>query len=286
MQGRTDLALEQKELHRSLPPGVDCVELQKGDAIITKITVKNEAGAVSLKKPIGRYTTIELPTFSDNLNNEEIMKTSAEALMELIPETGSALIVGLGNRQITPDALGPKSAGDILATGHISTELKRVAGIDEIRDVYVLSPGVLGQTGVEVFDLLKALTNQIHPDFLIVIDALASRNLSRLGCTLQMSDTGIEPGAGVGNARREISKKALGLPVIAVGVPTVVDAATLVFDLTGQKFHPDFPRDEQLIVTPREIDLLINRAANLISETVNRALHPKINPEIIRELLA
>ena len=286
MQGRTDLALEQKEEIADLPPGVECDEIKKGDTIITKITIKNEKGAAALKKPIGKYTTIEVPPFTDNINDEELIKIGAEELTELIPKKGPALIVGLGNRQITPDALGPKSASKILATGHIGVELKRVASLEKIEDVFVLSPGVLGQTGIEVFDLLSALTREIKPKFLIVIDALASRNVCRLGCTLQMSDTGIEPGAGVGNARREISQKTLGVPVIAMGVPTVVDAKTLVYDLTGKVSDTINPYGRQMIVTPREIDLLIDRAANLIAQSVNRALHPTIDPEIINELLA
>ena len=286
MQGRTDLALEQKEQHHSLPEGVNCEETKKGSAVITKIMIKNNLGAETLKKPIGTYTTIEVPPFTDNLNDEDLIKTASDALGELVPKTGSALIVGLGNREITPDALGPKAVARILATGHIGAELKRVANLNEIRDVFVLSPGVLGQTGIEVFNLLSALTNEIKPAFLIVIDALASRNLSRLGCTLQMSDSGIEPGSGVGNARQEISQKTLGVPVIAVGVPTVVDAKTLVFDLTGKEEETINPNGRQMIVTPREIDLLIDRAASLISNCVNRALHPNIDPNIIDELLA
>lgn len=286
MQGRTDLALDLKEKIPFLPDGILCEEIKKGDVVITKITVKNEQGSAALKKPIGRYTTIEVPPFSDNINDAELIKISSEALYDIIPKKGSALVVGLGNREITPDALGPKAVAEILATAHISGELKRVANINQIRDIFVLSPGVLGQTGIEVSSLLSALTKEINPDFLIVIDALASRNLSRLGCTLQMSDTGIEPGAGVGNARREISLKTLGVPVIAVGVPTVVDAKTLAYDLTGTENEKVSPNDRQMIVTPREIDLLIDRAASLIAQSVNRALHPNINPEIINELLA
>ena len=234
MQKRTDLALEQSEMLSALPEGVDCEETKKGDAVITKITVKDELGAAALKKPIGVYLTVEVPPFTDSLNDEELISTLTENLAELIPKKGSALIVGLGNREITPDALGPKAAAGILATRQIGPELQRIAGIEGIRSVSVLAPGVLGQTGIEVFNLLHALVDEINPCFLIVIDALASRYLKRLGCTVQMCDSGIEPGAGVGNARKEISRKTLGVPVIAIGVPTVVDAATLVTDLTGE----------------------------------------------------
>ncbi|MBO5231299.1 MAG: GPR endopeptidase [Clostridia bacterium] len=285
MQKRTDLALEQREMHTSLPDGVDCEEFKKGDALITKITIKDEIGAATLKKPIGIYTTVEVPPFTDNFKNEELISAITESLKELIPSKGSALVVGLGNREITPDALGPKVAAGILATRQITDEIRRISGIEGMRNVSVLAPGVLGQTGIEAFNLLHAVTGEIKPAFLIVIDALASRYLKRLGCTVQMSDSGIEPGAGVGNARREISRKTLGVPVIAVGVPTVVDAATLVSDLTGGNGEIAGPEGRQMIVTPREIDLLISRASALIADCINRALHPNIDPEIINELL-
>lgn len=285
MQKRTDLALEQREMHTSLPDGVDCEEFKKGDALITKITIKDEIGAATLKKPIGIYTTVEVPPFTDNFKNEELISAITESLKELIPSKGSALVVGLGNREITPDALGPKVASGILATRQITDEIRRISGIEGMRNVSVLAPGVLGQTGIEAFNLLHAVTGEIKPAFLIVIDALASRYLKRLGCTVQMSDSGIEPGAGVGNARREISRKTLGVPVIAVGVPTVVDAATLVSDLTGGNGEIANPEGRQMIVTPREIDLLISRASALIADCINRALHPNIDPEIINELL-
>ena len=286
MQKRTDLALEQREMLSSLPEGVDCEETKKGDAVITKITVKDKLGAATLNKPMGTYLTVEVPPFTDSLNNDELISTITENLSELIPKKGSALIVGLGNRDITPDALGPKTAAGILATRQIGPELQRIAGIEGIRSVSVLAPGVLGQTGIEVFTLLHALIEEIKPCFLIVIDALASRYLKRLGCTVQMSDSGIEPGAGVGNARKEISRNTLGIPVIAIGVPTVVDAATLVTDLTGGNGKIAEPDGRQMIVTPREVDLLISRAAALIADCINRALHPEIDPELIKELLS
>ncbi len=286
MQKRTDLALEQREMLTSLPEGVDYNEFKKGNAVITKITVKDELGAASLNKPIGVYLTVEVPPFTDSLNDEELITTLTENLLELIPQKGSALVVGLGNREITPDALGPKASAGVLATRQIGTELQRIAGIEGIRSVSVLAPGVLGQTGIEVFDVLHALVDEIKPCFLIVIDALASRYLKRLGCTVQMCDSGIEPGAGVGNARKEISRKTLGVPVIAIGVPTVVDAATLVTDLTGGSGKIAEPDGRQMIVTPREVDLLISRAASLIADCINRSLHPQINPELIKELLS
>lgn len=285
MQMRTDLALEQREMHPYLPNGVTSREVKKGNALITKITVENESGAAALGKPPGIYTTIEVPPFTDHLKSEELISTVADQLSELLPKEGTVLVVGLGNREITPDALGPKAAAGILATRQIDAELARIAGIEGIRSVSVIAPGVLGQTGIEVFDLLHGIVDEIDPSCVIAIDALASRYLKRLGCTVQMSDSGIEPGAGVGNARREISQNTLGVKVIALGVPTVVDAATLVADLTGGNGEIAEPEGRQMIVTPREIDLLVDRAAGLIADCVNRALHPDIDPVLIDEML-
>lgn len=282
---RTDLALEQTEMCDQLPVGVDSEEFICGRAQITRITVKDERGAKALGKPKGMYTTVEVPAFSDNIKDDELVKAVAEQLATMLPKSGDVLVVGLGNRSITPDALGPKAVEGILATRQIDSELRRVAGIEGVRTVAVIAPGVLGQTGVEVCDLLKGIVSEIKPACVIVIDALASRYLKRLGCTVQMCDSGIAPGAGVGNARREISERTLGVKVIAMGVPTVVDAATLVADLTGGNGKIASPDGRQMIVTPREIDLLISRGAGLVASAINLALHPSVDQDIINELL-
>ena len=286
MQIRTDLALEQREMYGALPQGVQSKEMTKNGAKVTKICIENEKGERALGKPKGNYITVEVPAFSDNVQNEPLIDTVCEEMISLIPKEGTALVVGLGNSNITPDALGPKVCESILATRHIGKELARAAGIENARSVAVLTPGVLGQTGMEAFDIIKGVSQRIEPSVVIAIDALASRQLSRLGCTVQMSDSGIEPGAGVGNARYEISKKTLGVPVIAVGVPTVVDAATLVSDLTGSDKSFAQPEGRQMIVTPREIDLLIDRAAHLLSDVINFSLQPALDREIIRDILS
>lgn len=285
MQMRTDLALEQREMHQDLPLGVRCEEEKKGQAVITKIVIENDEGVRALGKPKGVYITVEVPAFSDNLKNEELVCSIASQLEKLIPQKGDILVVGLGNREITPDALGPKTVSRILATRHINDEIKRIAGIEKIRNVSVIAPGVLGQTGIEAFDLIHGVVKKIKPNGVIVIDALASRYLKRLGCTVQMSDSGIEPGAGVGNARMEISRNTLGVDVIALGVPTVVDAQTLVNDLTFGKGNLAEPDGRQMIVTPREIDLLVDRASGLMADCINRALFSNIAPEMIAEML-
>ena len=198
---------------------------------------------------------------------------------------GEALAAGLGNTEITPDALGPQSMKYILATRHITGEYARVAGLEKLRGVSVLAPGVLGQTGIEVCELLKSVVKSICPKVLIVIDALAAKELSRLGCTVQISNTGIIPGSGVGNRRQEISEKTIGIPVIAVGVPTVVDAVTLVYDLAGQEATVH-PKGEGMIVTPKEIDLLIERAAKLTGMAVNCALQREYDFDTLAALVS
>ncbi len=285
MQIRTDLALEQTEMHPTLPKGIESREFTKGDAVITQITVLDSDGERALGKPKGKYITVEVPPFSDNTKTEELTKTVAENINNLILEKGTVLVVGLGNRDITPDALGPKTVSKILATRHLGKELIRSAGLTGVGSVAVMSPGVLGQTGIETFDQIKGICDRINPKTVIVIDALASRYLKRLGCTVQMSDSGIEPGAGVGNARFEISRKTLGIPVIAIGVPTVVEAATLVADLTGGESEISEPEGRQMIVTPREIDLLTERASLLLADAINLALHPDADPQILKEVL-
>ena len=286
MQLRTDLALEQREMHTDLPEGVTCTEQTERDMTVTRIGILNDVGAKALGKPVGNYITIEVPPFSDHPEQEAQVQAVARELAALLPKAGSVLIAGLGNRGITPDALGPKAAARILPTRKIGAEIARVAGIKEIRSVSVITPGVLGQTGVEAADLIAGVADKISPAAVIVIDALASRYVKRLGATVQLSDAGIEPGAGVGNARQEISRQTMGVPVIAMGVPTVVDAATLVADLTGGRGELAEPCGRQMIVTPREIDLLIDRAAGLLAAAINRALHPALDAALITELWA
>lgn len=288
MQIRTDLALEQHEMHSGSEEGIVLDERQSGRAKITKITIVNDQGATNMGKPIGEYITIEVPPFSDNVQDEELLQTVAGELKNFLPQGGTVLVAGLGNTVITPDALGPKTASRVLATRHIGAELARSAGLDNLRSVAVISPGVLGQTGIETYDIIAGAAERVKPSALVVIDALASRRLSRLGCTVQMANTGIEPGAGVGNARREISRSTLGIPVISMGVPTVVDAGTLVSDLTDGKVDDEQaePGGCKMIVTPREIDLLIERASKLLGDALNIALQPSVDRETLYSMLS
>jgi spore protease len=281
MNFRTDLAIELKETLAEKAEGITSQTRKKGDAEITRIKVENERGARQLGKPIGNYLTVALPPFSKDANIEpEYAYAVSGELKSLLPARGDVLVCGIGNTDITPDALGPKTASLILATRHIGNEFAKSVGLPSLRPVSVIAPGVLGQTGIEVFEIIKSIVRQTRPSAVIAVDALASRQLSRLGCTVQLADTGITPGAGVGNSRGELNEKTVGVPVISVGVPTVVDAATLVRDLSGIE-----PPDSDMVVTPREIDLLISRAARLIAQSVNLALQPELSIEDITALM-
>lgn len=208
----------------------------------------------------------------------------------MLPKDGLVLVVGLGNCNITPDNLGPMTAKNVLATRHIKGEIARSTGLSALRPVAVIAPGVLGQTGIESAELIASVSKKLSPCAIIVIDALASMKLERLGCTVQISDTGISPGAGVNNARPKIDSSNLGVPVISIGVPTVVDAVTIACNLTGASKESlksqISPRGEIMMVTPREIDLLIERAAKLSGLAINRALQPEFSIEDIATLIS
>ncbi|MBQ4312760.1 MAG: GPR endopeptidase [Clostridia bacterium] len=279
MSLRTDLALELREENPRCE-GVSYETEQIDDITVSAITVEDERGARALGKPLGSYITIELPTLTDHsFLPDERYQIISDRIAALLPEEGLILTVGLGNASITPDALGPRAASQVIATRHIVEELHRSAGFDALRAAATIAPGVLGQTGIEVLELLRSLCKAISPAAVIIIDAMASRRLARLGCTVQISDAGISPGAGVGNNRPSISRRELGVPVISIGVPTVVEASTLAHDLTGGAIS----HGAGMIVTPREVDLLIERAARLLALSINSALHPQIDP---LELLA
>lgn len=291
---RTDLAIEARELAENTEEGIDFFEEVSGEVRTERILIKNHIGEAKLKKPQGHYITLTFPPLTDNALLPGKVRPLSDALSSLLPPEGLVLVVGLGNSSITPDALGPQTACQVLATRHITGELARSAGLSGLRPVAVLAPGVLGQTGIETSELLQSLAGKLKPAAVIVIDALASRRLSRLGCTVQLSDTGISPGAGVGNVRPRIDRATLGASVIGMGVPTVVDAATLVLDLLSESGEQEAesenslrkilsPRGEEMIVTPREIDLLIERAARLIALGINCALQPSLT---IEELLS
>lgn len=278
MQVRTDLAVEAREIAGEHVSGVDFKTYSENGLEISRLTVKNQKAKQELGKEIGTYITIELPSLTDNFTEtDERLKTIGLEIRRLLPVNGLLLVVGLGNTEITPDSLGPKTSSRVLATRHITGEIARATGLDKLRPVAVMQTGVTGQTGIETGEYILSIVKRIRPNAVVAIDALASRRLERLGCTLQISDTGISPGAGVGNHRTKITKETIGVPVIAIGVPTVVDVQTFASDLVGDNSKLSEsskiePNGRQMIITPREIDLLTERASRLIGFALNAAM--------------
>lgn len=279
MNTRTDLAIE------SFPDNFsENVHIQKREGIfsITEIVLDDDSYTESLGKSHGRYVTLEgqnLMDFSDSY--EDMMHELAEEIRKFIPD-GDILVVGLGNRDVTPDALGAVVSSKVLATRHLENELGNNMDnfLKSLRRVSTFAGGVLGQTGIETAEIIHSVCREIKPAGIIAVDALACADVSRLGTTIQISDSGISPGSGVANSRKELSEKLLGVPVTAIGVPTVIDTHTIIRNFTD--CEPDnFP---DMMVTSREIDRLIERSAQLIAYGINLALQPSLTPEDVRGL--
>ena len=260
MQNRTDLAVESFESsEKTLISGVTVKE-ENG---VTVVSVTDENGAREIGKPIGRYITVEVESF---VNDTDIfdgrLSKTAKILKNLLPaHCDNILVAGLGNMDITADALGPKTSGYVFATRHISAELRRRMGFENLKSVSSVCTGVLGETGIESAEIIKGI-------------ALAASSAERLGTTVQFSDSGISPGSGVGNHRFEISEKTLGIPVISIGIPTVVSTAVI----SGKE-------DSSLFVTPREIDRLTEQGAKLIGMSINVCLQPDISEQDLYALV-
>ena len=285
---RTDLAIEARELAGDRVAGTTFEEYRENGMKISRLTVKTERARAVLGKELGTYITVELPSLTDNFSETDgRIKTIGREIRRLLPVNGLILVAGLGNEEITPDSLGPKTGARVLATRHITGEIARAAGLDRLRPVAVMNTGVTGQTGIETGEYILSVVRRIRPNAVVAIDALASRRVERLGCTLQISDAGISPGAGVGNHRTKINRETIGVPVIAIGVPTVVDARTFADDLLGESLEAQSLSrqriDGDLIIIPREIDLLTERAARLLGFSLNAAMQ---NAFDLRELVS
>lgn len=287
MNCRTDIALERQELLADTEQkGIRVKHWEKEKAQVTEIEILNEYGERTLGKPKGKYITVEVPEFS---HESELLDGRLTALTEsirnLLPKnTEKVLVAGLGNENITPDALGPLCAKQIFPTRHIKGEIISDLGLRNLKSVSSVSTGVLGQTGIETSEYISGIVDLVKPDAVIIVDALASRRLSRLGKTVQLTDTGITPGSGVGNFRKTIDSSTLGVTVISMGVPTVVDGNTIVADLTGKENENIKINADEMMVTPREIDTIISRAAKLLSLSINCALQPNMPPEMFLAL--
>ena len=290
----TDLALEDKERFESdnveiSGVSVDEVYNEEKEIQITTVKILTENGAKIMRKPVGTYITMEAPNMT--LPDEEYQMGIAEELAKYLKELlkiekrdYTALVVGLGNRNVTPDALGPQVIDELRVTRHIIKEYGKYAMADkEAHMVSAIAPGVMAQTGMESSEIVKGIVSEVKPDFVIAIDALAARNTRRLNRTIQIANTGINPGSGVGNHREGITEETLGIPVIAIGVPTVVSAATIVRD-TMESMMTDWEPEEKnkafdsliaphlhgMFVTPKDIDDTIQRLSEMISKALNR----------------
>ncbi|MBE6952862.1 MAG: GPR endopeptidase [Ruminococcaceae bacterium] len=295
---RTDLAREALDLTladaqpKGIPDGIRTEETVADGIPVYTVTIETDDGAQRLGRPIGRYVTVEI---DDVLAHAEhafprAVGVIAQKLRQLLPSNseGPIMVVGLGNRAVTPDALGPLTAEKILATRHLTKEIPEHFG--KLRAVSALVPGVLGVTGMESAEVIGGVVQAIRPSALILVDALAACDNSRLCRTVQLSDSGIAPGSGVGNRRFAIDAQSVGVPCVAVGVPTVVDALTLAADLLGESAELDKEtfraRHGQTFVTAKEIDRLVAECAKVIAFAVNTALQPTLTLADIEFFLA
>lgn len=283
---RTDLALERRELlGKESIEGVKSRSYESFGTTVSEIRITSEDGARLLGKPVGTYITVEVPTFTRSAElTDGRLDAVAQIIRSLLPPQGTVLVAGLGNPAITADALGPRCAQQIFATRHIGAELQKTAGLSALRPVAVLQPGVLGCTGIEAAEIIAAVAEKIKPCAIISVDALAAKSVKRLAGTIQISDTGISPGSGVGNHRKEISKATAGVPVIAIGVPTVVDALSLAKDVTGCEEDKAGTEYADMLVAPREADTVTESAAMLLALAINCALQPQLTAEELLSL--
>ena len=283
-QMHTDLACERMRADLSLS-GVEYEESEENGYRISRLAVTSDEGAASIGKPKGRYVTLSFPPLYEL--NDDAVSTLSELLSRLIGEFTAALelplhavlAVGLGNRYITSDAVGPESIREMLATRHLKEEDPALFSRFSDIELSLLSPGVMAQTGIESRVLVEGAVEAVKPDLVIVIDALAARSTDRLATTIQLSDSGIRPGSGIGNSRRAIDREALGVPVLAIGIPTVVDARTMVYDALEragisenelpERLHEVLSEGASFFVSPRQMDSTTEKAARLVADAVN-----------------
>lgn len=291
MQYRTDLAMERAQDSGNMG-GVCMWNTQAGPFSICEIEIQSAEAAERLQKPAGRYITLETPPIH-GLSAEErqaLAREMAERLAPLLPPFGDVLTVGLGNRHITSDALGSRVAEGVLVTRHLKDTLPdSLRG--RLRGVSALCPGVLGITGMETADMVRGAVEQTRPSAVIAIDALSARACGRIGTAIQITDTGILPGSGVGNHRAGLTRDTLGVPVIAIGVPTVVYSAVIVRDALAA-LRAERPEelarqltDQDMVVTPREIDQMVGELGQVLSMGINLALQPRMDANEIATLM-
>ena len=292
---RTDLAMEARELWQEQAgavtalPGVEARDSLREGIPVNTVRVLDERGERALGKPRGNYVTLTLEGLASREEGifQRCVQAVAEeisALIQDIPGDALVLVAGLGNRAITPDAIGPKVHQNTLVTRHLVRQMPEHFGA--LRPVASVAAEVMGTTGVESGELVRAVCEKIRPACVVAVDALASRSLKRLCRTVQIADTGITPGSGVGNHRLGLTRDTLGAPVVAVGVPTVVDGATLAADLLGTEELPDLGEGRDMLVTPKDIDSQVNDMAKVIGYGISMALQPGMSVEELELLLS
>ena len=273
-QRRTDLAMERLSgLGKGPVPGIAAEEWRQEPLSVHRVTVLDRRGEQALDRPVGQYLTAQLDRDAiwDSRWMWECAKALAFLLKPLLPETGPVLVAGLGNRAMTCDALGPLALEHLMVTRHLIRAMPETFG--SLRQVCALAPGVAGTTGLETAELIRGAVKQAEPAAVIAIDALAARSLGRLCRTFQLSDTGITPGSGACNPRQGLNRQTLGIPVIALGVPTVVEARTLALDLVPQgRLDEKTAPDAGMLVSPKDIDLQVAKCARVLGYAVNLAL--------------
>lgn len=305
-QIRTDLAIEQHEWLTEAAEEIAGVALHQEDRQgikVSRVKIETREAQEKMGRPMGHYITLEFPdlNLADGEELEMLCRTLAKELQSLLPaaENSRFLVVGLGNESITPDALGPSVIAKLMVTRHLFTYLPEET-YEGLSSVSAIAPGVLGTTGIETGEIIQSVVSATSPDAVIAVDALAARSMDRIRTTIQLCDTGIAPGAGVGNRRKALDKASLGVPVIAIGVPTVIDAATIATDVlemastredaivSGQFQSLDQtaryaklraaipPALEGFIVTPKDVDLMLARVARAVAGGINFALHEEI----------
>ncbi len=321
-QIRTDLALETRELYRENTkqeiPGVEVEQKEEDFAVVTRVKVLDQQGSQIMGKPQGSYITLEASGLkkADADLKDSVSQLLAKELVHLLPKKSDlkTLIVGLGNWDITPDALGPQVVSKVLVTRHYFETYNKTEDAT-MTSVSAISPGVMGTTGIETGEIIRGIVEKTKPDLVIAIDALASRRMERVHTTIQISTTGINPGSGVGNKRKGLNQETLGVPVLAIGVPTVVDAATLASDtiglvvenlshqatkdsgfykmLQGMSDEDKYslirevldPYGANVIVTTKDIDVIIKDVSQIIANGINIALHPGIELKDVNRYL-
>lgn len=297
-RGRTDLAVEAREYVEDADGALHGVKVseeydEEKDVRVTVVDILSKNGAKAMGKPMGKYITIDAYNMqeADEGFHREVSEVLANQLIKLLPETDSekeVLVVGLGNRDVTADALGPNVVDNLHITRHIVKEYGKEAYSEEkVNIISSMEPGVMGKTGMEAAEILKGVVEQTNPKVMIVVDALAARNTKRLNRTVQITNTGIHPGSGVGNNRNALTLQSMGIPVIAIGVPTVVDAATIVLDAFERMLYGTGEADKHrlledcshaisdlhnMYVTSKDIDAVIKRLSFTVSEGINIAL--------------